>query len=199
MLPEIILASSSVYRRALLDRLHLQYSCDAPNIDETALAGELPQTLSRRLAEEKAQALANKYRHHWIIGSDQVAALGDRLLGKPGDLATATEQLSACAGNSVGFYTAVCLLDSSSGNRQVRIDTTTVNFRNLTATEIEDYLHIEQPFDCAGSFKVEGLGITLFEQVQSADPTALMGLPLIALSTMLRAWGLSLPSHSLSD
>ena len=194
MTPRIVLASSSKYRRSLLDRLRLDYSCQSPNIDESPHEGEPPTVLCQRLAREKAQAIADTCDHHWIIGSDQVAALGNKLLGKPGNMARAIEQLSACSGNSLSFHTAVCLLDTASGNSQTAMDTTTVSFRQLTGTEIETYLTAEQPFDCAGSFKVEGLGISLFEEVNSRDPSALMGLPLISLVSMFRKWGINLPA-----
>lgn len=198
MAPLIVLASSSKYRRMLLDRLHLEYSCKAPSINETPFESEAPEDLCRRLATEKAHALAADYSHHWIIGSDQVAALGPKLLGKPGNMENAIAQLRACSGHSVCFYTAVHLMDSATGNGQTAVDTTTVKFRQLTDREIETYLQTEKPFDCAGSFKVEGLGITLFDRVDSRDPTALTGLPLIALTTMLRNWGLSLPLGSVN-
>jgi len=193
MAPRIVLASSSKYRRSLLDRLQLDYSCQSPNIDESPQEGESPTALCQRLARQKAQAIADTCDHHWIIGSDQVAALGNKLLGKPGNMANAMEQLSACSGNSLSFHTAVCLLDTATGNSQTAMDTTTVRFRQLAGAEIETYLKAEQPFDCAGSFKVEGLGISLFEEVNSRDPSALMGLPLIALTSMLKSWGFSLP------
>lgn len=188
MLP-IILASSSTYRRELLQRLELPFESANPAIDETARPFEAPATLAERLACAKAEALAQRYPAHLIIGSDQVACLDGEVLGKPGDFATALRQLQACNGRRVEFFTGLCLLDSSKGSRQSCTDLFSVVFRRLEERQIENYLRREQPFDCAGSFKVEGLGIALFERLDGADPNSLIGLPLIRLTAMLEAAG----------
>jgi 7-methyl-GTP pyrophosphatase len=189
MNPKILLASSSLYRRMLLDRLGIPYECHSPDIDESPIAGESALSLSRRLAESKALALVSRYPEHWIIGSDQVAARGNDLLAKPGTAETARRQLEASAGSEVCFFTSVTLVNAASGAVATETDITRARFRKLTATEITDYVEREQPLDCAGSFKVEGLGISLFEHIENRDPTALIGLPLIRLSALLRAWG----------
>jgi MAF protein len=185
----IILASSSVYRRELLQRLQLPFEHASPAVDETPRNSETPVALAERLACAKAAALAQRYPRHLIIGSDQVASLDGALLGKPGDLATATRQLLACSGQRVEFSTGLCLLNSSDGSRQSCIESFSVVFRRLEAAQIESYLRREQPFDCAGSFKVEGLGIALFERLEGDDPNSLIGLPLIRLVSMLERAG----------
>jgi MAF protein len=187
--PPIILASSSVYRRELLQRLQLPFEWASPAIDETPLPREAPAALAERLACAKANALAERYPRHLIIGSDQVASLDGDPLGKPGDFATALRQLQACSSRRVEFATGLCLLDSRDGTRQSAVETFSVVFRRLETRQIENYLHREQPFDCAGSFKVEGLGIALFERLEGDDPTALIGLPLIRLVSMLERAG----------
>ena len=189
MTPPLILASSSPYRKLLLERFGLPFACASPDIDERPLPGEQPEQLAVRLAIAKAQALAARYPKHLIIGSDQVAALGGEILGKPGTAERALGQLRRQSGQSVRFYTGVALLDSASGHHRMLTDTTTVVFRSLDDDEIHRYLSREQPWDCAGSFKMESLGIALFEQVDTLDPTALMGLPLIGLARMLREFG----------
>ncbi|GGE59505.1 Maf-like protein [Streptosporangium jomthongense] len=186
----VLLASSSPYRKELLARLGLPFSCASPDIDESPLPGEAPHTLAMRLAQSKTKALAASHPNHWIIGSDQVAALPDgTFLSKPGSFATACRQLQQSSGQSVIFHTGLALLDSNSGNLQACCEVFTVHFRNLSRKEIEAYLHKEQPYDCAGSFKMEGLGITLFRELQGRDPNSLIGLPLIALNSMLTNWG----------
>ncbi|WP_309043146.1 Maf family protein [Marinobacter sediminicola] len=185
----LLLASSSPYRRELLARLGLPFSCASPNINESPVPGEDPVTLATRLAESKSIALASSYPGHWIIGSDQVAALPNgTLLNKPGNYSTAFQQLEQCSSKSVNFHTGLALLDVDSGNLQTYCEQFTVHFRDLTTREIDAYLHKEEPYDCAGSFKMEGLGISLFRELQGRDPNSLVGLPLIALNEMLIAW-----------
>lgn len=188
----LILASTSIYRRELLSRLRLPFSCERPRTDETPLAGETPLALAGRLAQEKAAAVSCLHPRAWVLGSDQVAELDGMALGKPGDHACAMAQLQSMSGRAVEFRTGVCLLRGD-GRRWQAMDTTTVAFRQLSAAEIERYLAAEEPWDCAGSFKVEGLGISLFDAVQSQDPTALVGLPLIATARLLRQAGFAVP------
>lgn len=190
-MPPLILASTSPYRRQLLQRLALPFSTARPDVDETPRHGESPSDLARRLAREKACAIASGEPAAWVIGSDQVAELGAVPLGKPGGRDAAIGQLTAMSGSIVGFHTAVCLVGSSQVLEAT--DLTEVRFRQLDLPEIERYLDAEQPYDCAGSFKSEGLGIALFESIVSSDPTALVGLPLIALSRLLRQAGFTLP------
>lgn len=188
----LLLASSSPYRKTLLNRLGLPFTCASPDIDETPHQGESADVLATRLAESKARALAPRFPGHWIIGSDQVACLPDgSLLSKPGDHKQATKQLLQSSGHRVLFLTGVALLDSDSGKLESHCEPYSVLFRLLTAEEIEAYLLREQPYDCAGSFKMEGLGISLFEALEGRDPNSLVGLPLIALNDMLRHWGLN--------
>lgn len=189
----LLLASSSSYRRELLSRLQVPFESSAPQIDETAFPDELPEQLVRRLACEKAQALASYNHDHLIIGSDQIAVLGQHILGKPHTLERATEQLKACSGNSVNFLTGLAVLDSKTEMTQVDCIKFTVHFRALTDQQIERYLTTEQPFDCAGSFKAEGLGISLFRATEGSDVTSLIGLPLIRLVEMLNESGLEIP------
>lgn len=189
----LLLASSSPYRRELLSRLQLPFDCSAPNIDETVYAGEAPEQLVRRLAHEKAQALAQNYPDHLIIGSDQVAVLEQNILGKPHTLERAKQQLQACSDKSVRFLTGLALLDSRTGTAQIDCIEFIVHFRALNDQQIERYLQAEQPFDCAGSFKIEGLGISLFRSTEGADVTSLVGLPLIRLVDMLNHAGVEVP------
>lgn len=183
--PQLVLASTSPFRRELLTRLGLPFITASPDIDETVHAGEKPQDLVKRLAEEKARAAATDYPQDLIIGSDQVATLGDMILGKPGNHARAGEQLALASGKKVTFYTGLCLLNSATDRCQIHCEPFNVYFRPLTETTIEHYLRREQPYNCAGSFKSEGLGIVLFEKLQGDDPNALIGLPLIRLVSML--------------
>ena len=187
-----MLASTSRYRRELLARLRLPFDTARPEVDECPLSGELPEALAMRLAEAKAVAIAQSGSDCWVIGSDQVAELDGAALGKPGSAGRAREQLAAMAGRQVRFHTAVCVAGGD-GRRLRALDTTTVAFRALSADEIARYVDAEQPLDCAGSFKSEGLGITLFEAIDSRDPTALVGLPLIATARLLREAGFALP------
>jgi len=181
------LASSSPYRRELLSRLRIPFDVVAPDVDETPYPGELPTVLSTRLALAKAQAVA--CTGTWTIGSDQVATLNGLPIGKPGHHEAARLQLQASSGRTVQFHTALALVDFDRGlSRVERIDTR-VHFRELSSAEIEAYLLAEQPYDCAGSAKCEGLGIALLEAIEGDDPTALIGLPLIRLSSWLREWG----------
>lgn len=193
----LILASSSAYRRQLLERLQLPFTCWAPDIDETARPGETPRDTALRLALAKARAVAQTIAgpqpSELIIGSDQVADLGGQPLGKPGDHARATAQLRAMRGKTVVFHTALCLLDTTSGRHQLENVPTTVHMRESTDAQIENYLQIDKPYDCAGSAKIESLGVALVHKIESDDPTALIGLPLITLTTMLASVGIHLP------
>lgn len=190
MTKPLLLASSSPYRKALLERLGLPFTTASPGIDETPLPGEPAESLALRLAESKARTLAKQHPGHWIIGSDQVACLPDgTLLHKPGNHAQALQQLRQSSGHRVLFLTGLCLLDADGGECQLICEPFTAHFRTLSSEEIESYLNREQPYDCAGSFKMEGLGITLFDRLEGRDPNSLVGLPLIALNGMLRNWG----------
>jgi len=188
----IILASSSPYRRALLNKLGLPFECDSPHIDETPRPDETPQQLVARLAEKKAQAVAGRHPDALVIASDQVAILNERILGKPHSHENAVKQLTEASGKHVLFLTSLALLNSASGAIQMDVIPFSVHFRRLSTTEIDHYLKKEQPYHCAGSFKSEGLGITLFERLEGDDPNTLVGLPLICLGKMLRKEGVNL-------
>jgi 7-methyl-GTP pyrophosphatase len=192
-MPELILASTSRYRRSLLERLGVVFTAVPPETPEDPLPGELPPDRALRLAVAKAQAVAAHRPEAVVIGSDQVAAVGSNVLDKPGDAARCRAQLAAASGSSARFHTACAVIAPRAGIRMVHIDTTTVFFRALTEQEIERYVKRERPFDCAGGFRVEGLGISLFESIESHDPTALIGLPLIWLACALRRAGFMLP------
>lgn len=183
--PTIVLASSSRYRRELLAKILSNFATSNPNIDESAKDLEKPSELALRLAIEKAEALANEFPNALIIGSDQVAQLGNQALGKPGTSERAIEQLRLCSGQTVYFYTGLALHNSALGVTESCLDCVEVQFRDLSETEISNYIDRESPLDCAGSFKCEGLGITLFEKIHSNDPNSLVGLPLIELNRML--------------
>lgn len=189
----LVLASSSPYRRELLARLRLPFTWSAPQIDESRRPDEDAEALVRRLSLEKAQALSGTHPHHLIIGSDQVAVLGSQILGKPHTLERAREQLMAASGNSVTFLTGLSLLNSATGQEQTDCAPFTVHFRPLSEAQIMRYLTTEQPFDCAGSFKAEGLGISLFRSTEGSDSNSLIGLPLIRLVDMLQASGIDIP------
>ena len=189
----LVLASSSPYRRELLQRLQLPFTCCNPNIDERPLADETPEVLVQRLAVAKARALRAQFLQHLIIGSDQLAVLDGQILGKPSTAAAAIAQLTAASGRSVTFYTGLCLLDSASGTIQVDCVPFTVHFRTLSPAQISRYIEREQPLDCAGSFKSEGLGISLFRATEGEDATSLIGLPLIRLCDMLSQAGIIIP------
>jgi septum formation protein len=187
---DLILASTSPYRKRLLQRLQLPFSCQSPEVDENQLPGEEAAAMAGRLAQAKAEAIAGLYPADLVIGSDQVAALGQTIMGKPGDHASAREQLLASSGQTVHFYTAVTLICKDKQLQLSAMEPFSVQFRQLSNSEIEHYLQREQPYDCAGSFKWEGLGIALFEAMNGRDPTALEGLPLMALTSLLGEAGL---------
>jgi septum formation protein len=183
----LILASTSAYKRALLERLALPFESRDPRVEERARPGEPPRELAARLALAKATAAAHPGAV--VVGADQVPALGDEVLRKPGTHANAVAQLLACSGRAVLFYTAAAVLDSDSGQTWETVDVTEVDFAELDPARVERYLEIERPYDCSGGFKAEGLGIVLFEAIRSQDPTALIGLPLIWLAATLRRAG----------
>ncbi len=196
--PALILASTSIYRRDLLARLRLPFSCIAPGIDETRRTGERPLALAQRLARAKASAVALEHPDAWVIGSDQVAAqvevsAEEQILGKPGTEARCIEQLRSCSGRTLAFLTAVAVVRHHGRLTHEFVDTTRVSFRALEEAAIARYVALERPFDCAGGFKSEGLGITLCESIENEDPSALIGLPLIRLSAVLRSVGFELP------
>jgi septum formation protein len=189
----LILASTSRYRRALLERIAPPFEALGPGVSEAPLGGESPRERAARLSLAKARAIAERHPNAIVIGSDQVCASGQRVLDKPGDEATCIAQLSSLSGHTANFYTGCAVVCVESGLTLEHLDTTSVRFRKLSDTEIHRYVAREKPFDCAGGFKVEALGITLFETVDSSDPTALIGLPLIWLSSALRQAGYLLP------
>ncbi|QID17755.1 septum formation inhibitor Maf [Nitrogeniibacter mangrovi] len=189
----LVLASTSPYRRMLLERLELPFDTAAPDVDESPLPGEHPAQTAERLSADKARAVAHHHPSALIIGSDQVAYMGATRFGKPGTVERAVDQLRRMQGRTVVFHTGLALFNARTGHTQIRGVPTQVRFRSLDDAEIERYVHREQPLDCAGSAKVEGLGITLLEALSGDDPTALIGLPLIALSDLLRAEGIALP------
>ncbi len=189
----IVLASSSIYRRGLLDRFLGEYEAVSPKVDESDDGTEMPEHLAARLAREKAEAVSSTHRDSLIIGADQVAVLDDQVLGKPGDHQKAIEQLLAVSGKSLQFLTAVCVLDPAGRTRHEYIDRTAVRFRQFDLRLAETYLRHDEPYDCAGSFKIEGAGSVLFESVRTDDPTALVGLPMIWLAETLRKLGYLLP------
>jgi septum formation protein len=191
--PVLVLASTSAYRRQLLERFGLPFETHAPHIDETPLPGEAPPQLAKRLALTKARAIARLRPDALIIGSDQTAALGAEIFGKPGSLDKAAAQLRRMSGREVLFHTAVALIDGRKGREQCENVPTRVRFRELDEGSIRRYLEREPAIDCAGSAKCEGLGIALLDALSGDDPTAIIGLPLIALARMLRAAGLELP------
>lgn len=187
--PPLILASSSRYRKELLSRLGIPFHTESPSIDESPYQGEAPHETALRLACQKAEAVNSHFPNALIIGSDQVAECEGIPIGKPGTFDKAMDQLRQMRGKQVLFHTALCVLDGQHNNIQKTVVTTTVVFRNLPDQELANYLMIEKPFDCAGSAKNESLGIALLEKIESDDPTALTGLPLIALTSMLRKCG----------
>lgn len=189
--PRLVLASTSTYRRELLARLQLPFEVRAPAVDETALPGEAARDTAMRLAAAKARAVSAEFAQALVIGSDQVAALDGISLGKPGNHSTAVVQLRAMRGKSVVFHTAVALHNTGSGVLQLAEVPTVVCFRHYSDVEIEAYLAREKPYDCTGSAKIEGLGIVMLERVNSDDPSALIGLPLMRLSAMLRNEGIA--------
>lgn len=184
----LVLASTSPYRRTLMERLRLPFTTASPKVDELPRPGESPRALALRLAIAKAEAVSKLNRGAWVVGADQVAECDDDILGKPGSAERARMQLAVCSGRVVTFHTAVRLM-TDSGEAHTHVDVTRVKFRVLTSEEIERYVEIDDPLDCAGSFRSEGLGIVLFERVESEDPTALIGLPLLWLAGALRKAG----------
>lgn len=190
----LVLASTSPYRKILLERLGLHFETAAPKTDETAQANEMPEALVTRLAEAKARAIAHEYPNALIIGSDQVAVLDGKILGKPGNHETATQQLRNASGREVKFLTGLCLLNTRTNQAHVKLVPFSVVFRSLNESQIQFYLNQEKPYDCAGSFKSEGLGISLFERLDGEDPNALIGLPLIELIRLLSAEGVDVLS-----
>lgn len=191
--PPLILASGSRYRRELLARLSLPFSCESPDIDESALGDESPIDLAQRLSRKKARCIADRHPTGLIIGSDQVADCGGHILGKPGTIDQAIAQLQTASGRTVTFWTGLALINAATGRVQETVVRCDVEFRELAISEIRRYIEIEQPLDCAGSFKAEGLGIVLFRRYVTDDPTSLIGLPLIALCSMLRSECVALP------
>ncbi|HDR1955093.1 TPA: septum formation inhibitor Maf [Enterobacter hormaechei] len=185
-MPNLVLASTSPYRRMLLEKLGIPFECAAPEVDETPQPGESPRHLVTRLAKEKAQSLAVGYPAHLIIGSDQVCVLDGEITGKPHTEENACQQLLRARGSIVTFYTGLALYNSASGHLQTECEPFDVHFRHLSEQEILDYVRRERPLNCAGSFKSEGLGIALFDKLDGRDPNTLVGLPLIALCQMLR-------------
>jgi 7-methyl-GTP pyrophosphatase len=183
---QLVLASGSSYRKKLLQKIIPEFIVDAPDIEEAPLAHEPGHKLALRLAIDKAEKTAKHYKDHLVVGADQVAILTGKQLTKPGNRSKAISQLREQSGKSIQFHTGLCVMDSNSQQQLSLIDTSTVHFRQLTDTEIEHYIDREQPFDCAGSFKSEGLGIALFERIEAEDPNSLIGLPLIKLISLLK-------------
>ncbi len=181
----LVLGSSSPFRKALLEKLDLSFDCDSPDIDETPLKDESPKDMVERLAKLKAQAIAVRHPQSIIIASDQCATLDGKIIGKPGDHAGAVEQLANASGRAVTFYTSLCVYNAGTNQFEECVEPFYVYFRELTTEQIENYLNKEQPYNCAGSFKSEGLGISLFERLEGNDPNTLIGLPLIQLIKML--------------
>jgi septum formation protein len=181
----ILLASSSIYRHQLLQQLGMDFECASPDIDESPLPNESARDLVARLAKEKAHKLAQDFNNHLIIGSDQVAVFDENIIGKPHNHTQAVEQLMQFSGKEITFLTGLCLLNSQTNQYQLSVESCTVQFRDLAQHQIENYLNKEKPYDCAGSFKSEGLGIALFQSISANDPNTLIGLPLIKLTDML--------------
>jgi septum formation protein len=190
--PPLVLASTSPFRRALLERLGIPFATALPNVDETMQPDEAPRDMVLRLALTKARSVAPSHPSALVIGSDQVACIDGRVLGKPGDRARAIEQLTRSSGREVVFYTGLCLLNTSTRRAQRYCEPFRVHFRKLSHEQIEGYVDREKPFNCAGSFKSEGLGIALFKRLEGDDPSALVGLPLIVLIRMLESEGVDL-------
>lgn len=191
--PQIVLASTSPFRRELLSRLAIPFEIVSPEVDESPLPGETPEAMVQRLSEAKARAGATQFPRALVIGSDQVAVVDGEVLGKPGDHERARAQLQKLSGRTVSFLTGLCLYNAASDMAETRLVPFRVRFRTLDEARIERYLHREQPYNCAGSFKSEGLGITLFKAMEGDDPTSLIGLPLITLTSLLAKAGVVLP------
>jgi septum formation protein len=195
MTQTLILASTSVYKKMLLQRLQLQFTCESPEIDEKPLYGESPWAMAERLASQKAHAVSAKFPNALVIGADQVADINGKILNKPGNHLRAVEQLSAQSGQKIRFHSGISVVQTSPDGKiinKTRVNTTEVQFRTLSQQQIERYLQIEQPYDCAGSFKSEALGISLFQRIDSDDPSSLIGLPLIDLCSMLSEFGVEI-------
>ncbi|MCW8976205.1 MAG: Maf-like protein [Sedimenticola sp.] len=190
---KIILGSTSPFRRQLLEKLRLQFDVDSPDIDESHQPEETPEQMVARLSIEKARAVAKKHKQALIIGSDQIACIGSQILGKPGNRENAIKQLMLASGKKVTFYTGLCLYNSVTANTQVLCEPFHVHFRSLDQQQIERYLDAEEPYNCAGSFKSEGLGIALFSRLEGDDPNSLIGLPLIRLISFLEKEGVYIP------
>ena len=194
---QIVLASTSPYRKSLLEKIIPEFICVAPNVDETPTSGESPAILAQRLAEAKALAVAKlrESNTELIIGSDQVASVDNVILGKPGTVERAMEQLTMCSGKTVTFYTGLSLVNTQDNTAVTVVDTYSVVFRKLSQNHISNYVNREMPLNCAGSFKSEGLGITLFASMQGKDPNTLVGLPLIELTQLLASQGYDVLDH----
>jgi MAF protein len=188
----LVLGSTSPFRKSILEKLNLPFECAKPNVDETALAKETPQALVERLAIEKAKAVAKEFPNALIIGSDQVAVCRGEILGKPHNFENAVKQLSMFSNETVTFYTGLCVYDSENRSVKSLVEPFLVHFNELSLAEIESYLNAEQPYNCAGSFKSEGLGICLFNKLEGDDPNTLIGLPLIKLIALLKQHGLDI-------
>ena len=193
----LVLASTSPFRKTLLAKLNLPFICAKPNIDETAVKNETPQALVRRLAIEKAQAVASQYPDALLIGSDQVAVCDGQILGKPHNFDNGVKQLTQFSNKAVTFYTGLCVYNSATEHVTALVEPFTVHFKSLTQKEIAHYLHAEQPYNCAGSFKSEGLGICLFDKLEGDDPNTLIGLPLIKLVVLLKEHQLDVLANQL--
>jgi septum formation protein len=198
---KIILASSSSYRQSILKKLHIPFTCDAPNIDESSVPGESISDQVERLSRNKALAIATKQTNiaSYVIGSDQLASFNGQALGKPGDFTTAKQQLFMFSGKRVRFHTGLCLVNSATKQLSHIVETFDVTFKTLSEKQITTYLQIEKPYDCAGSFKCEGLGIALFESLNGRDPNTLIGLPLIALMDLFNAMSVDLFDYMHQD
>lgn len=198
---KIILASSSPYRQSILEKLQIPFSCATPNIDESSLLNESILDQVQRLAKNKASFIGSQKKHNnsYVIGSDQLASFNGQVLGKPGDFASAKQQLLMFSGQTVRFYTGLCLVHSANNQLAQVVETFDVTFKTLTEKQISTYLRIEEPYDCAGSFKCEGLGIALFESLNGRDPNTLIGLPLIALMDLFTTLSVDLFDHMQKD
>ena len=192
---KLVLGSTSPFRKTLLEKLNIDFTCAKPNIDETALPSETPQALVQRLAIEKANAVAKAFPNALIIGSDQVAVCDGEILGKPHNFENGVAQLSQFSDKAVVFHTGLCVYDSANDKTIALVEPFTVHFNPLSQTEISQYLHAEQPYNCAGSFKSEGLGICLFKKLEGDDPNTLIGLPLIKLISLLKSHGFDVLTH----
>lgn len=189
---KLVLASTSPFRRALLEKLDVEFETVAPDVDENILIDEIPEQLVARLSEAKAQAVADRFDHALVIGSDQVAVVDGQVLGKPGDHENAVKQLRRVSGKRVSFLTGLCVINTESQRVQLDVIPFNVIFRKLNDKQIENYLRKEKPYNCAGSFKSEGLGIALFDRLEGDDPNSLIGLPLIRLIRMLESEGFTI-------